>query len=72
MTLHVVDRGDGCWIGINAVVMEGAKRGRGARVDGQARGSENAEFQKKGIIEGGKEKGVEKREKYAENVEKAR
>ena len=44
VTLHGCDIGDGCLIGINAVVMDGVKIGRGSIVAGQAIVRENQVF----------------------------
>ena len=72
VTLHGCDIGDGCLIGINAVVMDGAKIGRGSIVAGQAIVRENAEFPPNSIIAGVPATLVATRDQYAANVANAR
>ncbi len=72
VTLHGCDIGDGCLIGINAVVMDGAKIGRGSIVAGQAIVRENAVFPENSVIAGVPAKLVATRDQYDANVANAR
>ncbi len=72
VTLHGCEIGDGCLIGINAVVMDGAKIGRGSIVAGQAIVRENQMFPEYSVIAGVPAKRVATRDQYDANVANAR
>jgi|TARA_B110000285_G_C15135723_1_gene626738 carbonic anhydrase/acetyltransferase-like protein (isoleucine patch superfamily) len=72
VTLHGCDIGDGCLIGINAVVMDGVKIGRGSIVAGQAIVRENQVFPAYSVIAGVPAKLIATRDHYAANVANAR
>ena len=72
VTLHGCTIEDGCLIGINATIMDGAKIGRGSIVAGNAIVRENDHFPPNAVIAGVPAKQVAERDNYAANVENAR